>query len=95
MGVVLADLEAAEASFEGEEGRIGVVVGFRHGNSGWGVHTAVERDGSGVVADLVHRICRIWYDGAVGIVRDVDVGGGTHPCDVVDVVRRVDSGDVV
>jgi hypothetical protein len=31
MGVVLADLEAAEASFEGEEGRIEVVVGFRHG----------------------------------------------------------------
>ena len=94
MGVVLADLEAAEASFEGEEGRIGVVVGFRHGNSGWGVRTAVERDGSGVVAALVHRTCRIWYAGAVGNALDVGVGVDT-PCDVVDVVCRVDSGDVV
>ncbi len=86
---------SAEASFEDGEGHVEVVAGLRHGDSGWGVRTAAERDGSGAVADLVHRICRIWYDGAVGIVRDVDVGGGTHPCDVVEVVRRVDSGDVV
>ena len=74
--------------FEQGEGRVEVVGAFRRNDT-------AGRGGSGVVADLVRRICRKSYDGAVGNVRGVDVRVGARTCDVVDVVRHVGIGDVV